>query len=435
MKTKLFSRLFMLAAVILTVLPSFPVQAGEAEFPEIKANLNVSDNTVILTKDTPETNENWKTAGIADPKSELKSFKEMGVVALLYDPDTKSTVRLMQKYSSKTKDIFNLSLLSEEKKKEFLNSFLSDDDDTAKVTIDEYSHPEVPFYRYGIEMERDGTFYQELIYGTIVNGYALNFDIYSQNTREPIDESFVRKLVSATHFTEFLDKAEVEKQEQDAVTRIIIFFIIIVLLIAGTVYFNKNKRKKQKAAKINKTDALTKFYIEQKKKEEENIKESVLHVNHTKYTEEVIKDFHHYNEIFKRLNIWISMVVSFLIILIFLYYSSSGLIGCTIAIVLLFAFVYYQGIRIEKLIGRTVKLYDKNKSMEAIFTFYEDYFTLSGIQYISKYPYIQITEIREYKDYIYLYIGPDKAFYLKKDNFDTGTEDFMKFIKTAVKTK
>lgn len=435
MKTKLFSRLFLTAAVILAIFPSFQVQAKEVQFPEINVELNVPDNTIILTKDTPDTDENWKAAGITDPKSEKDSINKMGVLAVLFDPDTKSTVRLMQKQSSKTKDIFNLSLLSEEELQEFLDGFVSDTDENTKAAIEKYSHPQVPFYRYNIEVEQNGIPFKEVIYGTIVNGYAVNFDAYTQNSKEPVDESYMKELVAATHFTQFLDKAEVKKQEREAIIQLVIVLIIAAGLIAATVFFNKNRSKKLKEAKGIRTDALTKFYIEQKQKEEQNIKDRVLYVNRTKYTETVIKDFFHYNEIFKRLNVWITMAVCFILILVLLYNSGSALIGCTVAVVLLFAFVYYQGIRIEKLVSRNVKMYDKDKSLEAVFTFYEDYFTLSGIQYISKYPYIQVTEIKEYKNYIYLYIGSDKAFYLKKDGFDTGLEEFMKFIKGAVKTK
>jgi hypothetical protein len=397
--------------------------------------LTVPDQTVILTKDTPDTDENWKKAGITEPKDEKKTMNDMGVLAVLYDPQTDTSVRLMQKNSSKTKTIFNLSLLSEEQLKEFLDTFVAETDENAKATIEKYPQPEIPFYRYGIELEQDGILFKEVIYGTVVNGIAVNFDIYSQDSKEPIDESFMKELVATAHFTKFLDKAEVAEQAKSFTIRFIIFLVIIIGLITAIVFSHRKRNRKLKAAKVDKTDALTKFYMDQKKKEEQNIKDSVIYVNHTKYTEEVVKDFCHYNELIKKLNVWISMALCFILILLFLYFSDFGLIGCGIALILLFVFVYYQGIRIEKLVSRTMKMYDKNKSTEAVFTFYEDYFTLSGIQYISKYPYMQVTEIKEYKDYIYLYNGADKAFYLKKDGFESGSGDFIAFIKEIVKNR
>jgi len=199
----------------------------------------------------------------------------------------------------------------------------------------------VPFYRYGIEVEADGSLFKEVIYGTVVNGYAVNFDIYSKDSKEPIDESFIKELVASAHFTEFLDKADLVEQERSFVIRFVIFMVITIGLITALVFSHKKRNRKLKAAKADKTDALTKFYMDQKKKEEQNVKDRILYVNRTKYTEEVVKNFCYYNELLKKINVWISMALCFILILIFLYYSDFGLIGCGVAIVLLFAFVYW----------------------------------------------------------------------------------------------
>ncbi len=428
MKNKIVNRLLITVVFILAVYPSFKVQAGVQNFPELYMELNVPEDTVILTKDTPDTDERWKKAGISDPKSEKDAFDNMGVTAILYDPDTKTTVRLLKKQSSETRRLFNLSQLPEEELTEFLDSLAASEDENAKISVQKYPVQEVIFFRYSIEITQDGKPITEIIYGTIVNGLTVSFDTYRENSTEPLDESFMKELVAGTRFTEFLDEAEVEKQERESLFQLAAGFIVLVAAIIILILINKNKSKKQKALKERKTEALTRFYMEQKQKEEQNIKDPVLFVNRTQYSEEVIKDFCYYNEILNKLKFWITMAVLFLAIFILLYNSSSAFLGCSIAVILLFVFIYYQGIRIEKLVGRMMKVYEKNKSMEALFTFYENYFTLSGIQYISKYPYTQITEIKEHKNYIYIYIGPDKAFYLKRDGFEQGADEFMKFI-------
>lgn len=439
MKTKLFSRLFVLIALLLVIFPSAKVEAKQVQFPEINVDLTIPDQTIVITPDTPNSDESWKKAGIFDPKSEKKSMNTMGVLALFYDKDSNSTVRLMQKYSKTSKKIFDLSLLTEDEFNEFLDTFNSDADSsenpTQKTTIEKYSQPEIPFYRYSLEVEQDGDYFQEIIYGTIVNGYAVNFDIYAKNNTEPIDESFIRELVAGTHITEFLDKETVAKEERSLIIRIIVFLVMSAGIITAAVFYNKKKSRQLKALKEEKTNALSKFYMEQKKKEEQNIKDPVLFINRTNYTEEVVKDFCYYNELFNKLKTWITLAVCFLLVLVLLYQTKYGLMACGIAFILLFAFAYYQGIRIEKLIKQTMAMYNKNKSTDAVFTFYEDYFTLSGIQYISKYPYLQITAVKEYKNYIYLYSGSDKAFYMRKDGFDKNLDDFMKFIKEVVKSK
>ncbi len=429
MKNKLFSRLLITAALILAIYPSVQVQAKVQDFPELYLELNVPDDTIILTKDTPDTDGQWKAAGITDPKTEKDNFDKMGVKAILYDPNTKTTVRLLQKQSSDTKEIFNLSQLPEEELNEFLDGLAASDDENTKTSIEKYPGGETTFFRYSIEMTQEGKPLTEIIYGTIVNGCTVSFDAYSENSTKPLDESFMKELVTGTHFTRFLNKTEVEKQERDSVIRLAVGFVILVAIIILLILISKNKSKKQKALKERKTEALTKFYKEQKQKEEQNIKDSVLFVNRTQYSEDVFKNFYYYNEIIKKWKFWLTTAALFLVILVLLYHSKSALLGCTIAVILMFVFVYYQGIRIEKSVGRTMKIYEKNKSMEAIFTFYESYFTLSGIQYISKYSYTQISEIKKYKDYIYIYFSPEKAFYLKKDGFEQNTDDFIKFIK------
>lgn len=432
MKNKPIKQLILLAALILAIYPSFLVQAKVRDFSDINLELTVPEDTVVITNDTPVTDTAWKEAGITDPKSEKDTFTDMGVQALLYDPNTKSTVRLLKKQSSDSREIFNLSLLSDEKQNEFFNSLITGNDENTKAEVEKVEHPEAVFFRYNVEMTQEGKTLNELIYGTIVNGYSLTYDIFTENSKEPVDETFIKQLVTGTHFTKFLDKAEVEKEEQAALIRLVAGVVIIILIIIGLIFLSKKKNKKQQAIKKQKTDALTRFYMEQKEKDDQNIKDKVLFVNRTIYSEQVIKDFCYYNEFIKRLKLWIIIVGLMGAVFIFLYNTGVAIIGITIAIILLFVFVYLQGIRIEKMVSRMMKAYDKNKSMEAVFTFYDDYYTLSGIQYISKYPYIQVTEIKEYKTYAYIYLGSDKAIYLKKDGFEQSYEEFLKFIKSKI---
>ena len=334
MKNKLFCRFLITVILVLAVYPTFQVQAKIQDFPDIYMQLNLPEDTVILTEDTPDTDEKWKAAGITDPKSEKDNFSKIGVKAILYDPNTKTTVRLLQKYSNETKEIFNLSLLSKEELSDFLNQLGTSNDESAKMEVTEYPHEEALFFRYSIEMTQNGGPLTEIIYGTIVNGSTITFDTFKSDSIDTVDETFVKELVAGTHFTKFLDKAEVAKQERDSQIRLLLSLVVLIAIIVLLVYRNKKKSKKQKVLKDKKTEALTRFYMEQKQKEEQNIKDTVLYVNRTKYSEEVFKDYYHYNEIIKKLKLWIIMAVSFIIILMFLYTSGPGVLGCAIAIIL-----------------------------------------------------------------------------------------------------
>lgn len=433
MKNKIVSALLIAIVFTLAVIPSSQVQAKVQDFSDVNIELTLPDDTIVLTKNTPDTDKGWVSAGIADIKSEKDNMSKMGVKAVFYDPKTKSLIRFLQKQSSQTSKIFNLSLLSEKEKTDFFNSLLATKDENTKTAIEEYPQKEAVFFRYSLEVNKDNSNMTELVYGTIVNGYTFSFDIYQSTKSAPIDETFMKTLVDGTHFTKFLDKAEVEKEVKNSIIRALVEFAVFIVLIIIWIIYRKRKNKKQKLLKDVKGAALSKFYAAKKEREEQNIKEEILFTNRTKYTEQIIKDFCYYNRFLKKIFTWVIMAVLSLVVLVLLSQSKVGFLGCIIAIILIFIFVYYQGVSVEKVVERTVKSYDKSKGMEAVYTFYEDYFTISGIQYISAFPYLQITEMKQYKDLIYIYLGPDKAFYLKKDGFDKGSEDFIKFMDTAIK--
>lgn len=437
MKNKLISfRLpsFILLVMLFTlaVLPNVRVQAKVEEFSNMHMELSMPEDTIVLTPDSPDMDEHWATAGITNVKSEKETMKKMGVKALLYDPESKAQVRLLQKQSNQSSEIFNLSLLSNEEKTEFFNKLVELDDENATATIEEVAHPDAVFFRYNIEVKKDGNTMNELIYSTIVNGSSISFDIF-QNTNEiPIDETFIKELVAGTHFTEFLDKAEVEGEMKNSLIRLFVEIALVIVAIIAWLFIRKKRLQKQKNKKDDKAGALAKFYSARKDKEE-GAKDEVRYVNRTKYTKEVIKDFCYYNRFLKKIHTWIIAAIFFIIILYYLYTSSLGILGVAIAAILLLVFAYYQGISVEKLVVSMMKMFDKTKGNEAIFTFYDDYFTLSGIQYISTYPYLQITEVKQYKDFIYIYHGPEKAFYLKKDGFEGEPEAFLTFLENGIK--
>lgn len=431
MKNKLLS--FMLLALLfsLAIFPLSPVQAKTLEYTDLYMELSISEDVIVLTNDTPDTDETWITAGITNAKSEKETMEKMNVQAIFYDPETKALVRLMKKQSDQSSEIFNLSKLSEEEKSDFFNKLIELDDETATATIEEVSHSEAVFFRYNIKVTSDGSTMNELIYSTIVNGYTISFDIFSNSDATPIDEIFIKELVDGTHFTQFLDKAEVEQEIKTSVIKLIVEVLLLVAVIALWIYLRKKRNQKQKLKKDDKAGALANFYATMKDKEN-GPKDEVRFINRTQYSKDVIKDFCYYNRFIKNIRLWIVIVVLSLL-MIYLLYTSSGLLGAIIGSLLLLVFAYYQGIGIEKLVASMIKMLDKDKGMEAIFTFYDDYFTLSGIQYISTYPFLQITEVKQYKDFIYIYTGQDKAFYLKKDGFEEGYEAFLSFIENGIK--
>jgi hypothetical protein len=423
--------LFLVAAVLFVICPPSRVQAKVYDFSKLYMEITVPEDTVVLTKDTPVMDEQWSKAGITDPKAKKDEMNKMGAQAILYDPKTGMNVSLLQKQSNESQEVFHLSLLTEDELKEFLDGLITPDDDTT-VHVEQYPQKEIPFFRISIEMMKDNVPMKEIIYGTVVNGYAISYDIYTENKTDPLEEDFIRGLVAGTHFTEFLDKAEMERQARNARIFMMVSVGALVVVIVLWVFIRKSRQKSQDALKKRKLEALEQFYKDKKLKEEQHITGSVLYVNRTRYTEEIIKNFFYYNEIYKRMKLWVISSVLFVLLFITLYQSDQALLSWFIAIAALFVIIYFQGSQIEKLIKNTVKSYGTWINKDVTATFYEDYFTVTGIQYNSSFPYVQITEVREYKEFFYLYLGINKIFYLKKDGFEQGEEEFGKFIEQKV---
>ena len=419
-------------ALLLAIYPVSQVQAKVQDFSSIYLELNLPEDTIVLTRDTPNDDKQWYKSGITDPKKEKKEFAAMNVQAILYDPGTDTTVRLIQKQSKDSREIFHLSQLSEKEFTDFLNGLFTSNSDEVTSSVEKYPQKESPFFRLCIKMVKDEVPSTEVIYGTIINGYSISFDLYRGNSAPPIDESYIQKLVAGAHFTEFLDKAEVQKQERELSILIYVLIALFIVLIITLIIISKRRNKKNEVKKKNKALALEAFLIAQKQKDLKNIKDPVLFVNKTTYSEGVIKSFLYYNKIFRSLKLWSVTAILYLFLLVSLYNSTSSFLYYILAIVILFAFIYYQGIMIEKTTKQLITLYKKNQSMEAIFTFYEDYYTLSGIQSESKYPYLQISDIREYKGYLYVYLNQGKAVYLKKDGFEQEYSDFIEFLKQKI---
>ncbi len=429
-----FHYLFALITILLVLLPASRAEAKVHSFSAINMEITLPEDTIVITADTPNYDDAWRAAGIMDPSAEKKNMKDMGVKGILYDPATSATVRVLSKHSSDSEKVFHLSLLSEEELNSYLDTLFSSNDDNTDYSIDKYEHKEIPFYRLELQLKKDGTEYSEVVYGTIANGYSISFDIFAKDITEPLDETFLKEVVAGTHFTEFLNKAEVERQEQKALTYLTALVGIILISIVVLFLLRSRAKKKQNLVKKQKSEALAKFYTLQRQKEEQNIKDTALFGNRTKFSEEVIKSFYLYDHVWKKMKLWIVTVIV-LILLMLSFYSTGSIYVCIIAVGVVAVFIYQYYAQTEKAINREVKAYKSSKGTEAVYTFYEDYYTLSGIQSSSKYPYIQITELKEYKDFIYIYLGTDKAHYLNKDGFDQGLEEFKSFMKDRVNVK
>ncbi len=425
--------LILLVLLVSLLFPSAGVQAKVQNFESLFMEVNTPEDTIVVAADTPNEDELWSKIGVMNPKEEKKVLNQMGVRAILFDPNTRSSIKLIQKSSEKSSEIFNLSLISEEERQDFLDNLFPSPDDSTTLHVAPYSQPEQPFFRIELVMKRENIEATEIIYGTVVNGYVMYYDLYKENAPGPLDESYIKALVEGTHFTKFLDKAEIEQQGRQSAILLAVGTGIIAAIAIIFVMLSSRRNKKNAAVRKERTAALSRFYQDQKIKDEQKIKDPVLYTNRTVYSEEVIKHFCLYNTVFHHIKTWITTAVAYLLLLVLSYHSNQAWIGYIISSLAVFFLVLTQSFQIEKAAKKIMKAYEHQKSKEATVQFYEDYYILSGIQSSGKNPYVQITEYKEYKNYIYLYLGSDRALYLNKEGFDQNLAEFKKFILDKIK--
>lgn len=420
---------FLAIFLSLSFLSGSVVQAQVATFDSLHLDLTYPDGTTCLTPSTNSQDPAWAAAGITDVSKEKKEFSKMGGQAYFYDSNTNTLVRLLVKTSSQSQDIFNLSLLTEDERHEFLNTMTSSSDENAKFEIEDYMQGELPFFRLSIQVTGTSS-QQEIIYGTIVNGSMIYYDVYTEQGNTTIDESLQQSLVSGTHFTKIYTKEEYDALRQKSFIRLVVTFVSIILVIVILVIVSKKNQKKKAIDKKKKADMLYNYYAAKKEKENADIKQKLLFENRTTYSQNVIKQFCYYTSFLKKLPIWAVTAVLYLMLLVFLYNTSGLSLQLLIVVAAMIAVICYQCYKVDKFCNYLWKPYSDSANKEADIRFYEDHFTVSGVQYVSEYPYLQITSISRHKEFIYLYLGTDQAIYLSKDGFTSGTaEDCIACIK------
>ena len=300
---------------------------------------------------------------------------------------------------------------------------------TDEITVDKY-YLDVdgqPFYRIRIDGTYQETGYHELIYGTIVNGFTLAFNIYGGGesvTQE--QEDLLLGIVESVQFSEILPKPETTVDTSDIVTTISLLVLLVLVILIPAVYFPiKSKRDKKLKARL--ADQLTAYHKEHG--DNETILGDMLFANSTDCTKEAIHTFALYQSYIKNVG---SLVIGAFLCLATLICSFALDADWWIKLLAVGIVVYY-GYKIFNM-PHTLekvqrKVFDRGVSSTAHYAFYDEAFRVSGVQSASMFPYFQITDVRRHSHYLYLYYGPDNAYLVDQFGFSVGEwEDFVKFI-------
>ena len=131
-------------------------------------------------------------------------------------------------------------------------------------------------------------------------------------------------------------------------------------------------------------------------------------------------------------NTWIRNIIIEVVLFAFLtaivavcFLSDSILYGILVAacgIVSLY-FNYSGG---EKNKANMIARYDARNKPVAKFTFYEEFFTMTGAGAMSEYTYDQVNSVRVFNEYLYIFFGTEQGVFAERESI--GEEELVKLV-------
>lgn len=405
-----------------------PLAAAAETFSTEDFSLEVPEGMFQFTRSTPADDPSWALAGIAEPQDKLEEYQEMNGVLEMVSQDGEDHILVTQSASEESQEIFNLKYLSEEERAQFLDEVAQVKTDELKLEKEYIDINGQPFYRIRFEGVYQEIGYNELVIGTIVNGYSLNLDTYGNLEAVPQErEDLMLSIAQTITFPEILAKpAPSVMDTHKALFTLGLLAVLVVVFLAPLIYFPiRNKRDKKRKAVL--AEKLTAYH--QTHGNNETIAGEMLFSNTTECTKEAIHTFCVYQAYVKNIGVLVLGAVLSLATL-----AVSFLVEAEWWLMLLsFGVVGYYGYKIfsaphtlEKIQRR---VFDRGVSNKAHYAFYDEAFRVSGIQSASVFPYFQLTDVRRHNHYIYLYYGPENAYMVDQFGFSVGEwDDFVTFI-------
>ena len=203
--------LVLLAASIPVCFADVTTEKTKVELEDLDMTVEVPEGVYVFTAETDALSGDWLLAGYEDSVEKLKTFEEDdsgNVLAMeLVAEDKSFTIAISRKYSDQTREYFNLNDVSDEKYQELIDSNTFVDEEygvTAKAQA--YDHDQIPFFRVDLEGKANDTPIWETCYGTIVNGFSISVDMYSNQELTEEQQQILKDMVDSIHITKFYDK-------------------------------------------------------------------------------------------------------------------------------------------------------------------------------------------------------------------------------------
>lgn len=413
---------FIIALILAAVIP---VAAGAEAWVGEDFTFTAPEDMYQLSPSLDTSDPAWALAGIADPEEKLKEYEEMSVLVNFLSKDGGTSIALMRKEVDQSKQIFDIRLLDEGSRSEFLDSLATARDETVKVDKDWYENGAgLLFYRLKLDISGEQEMH-ELIYGTIMNGRSLNIDIHTVGTAITEEQTaLVKDIVDSMEFTSILEKPP---EDTSAAFNALLLLILLVAAVAGPLIYVPIKGKIDKKKKAKLAEQLSQFH---KTNGKDTAHGDAAFINKTDCTREAIHRFSYYQAYVKNIGelIFGTLLCVVTVSASFLIDSAWWMKLAAVAVTVYYAYklIAMPG-AVEKI---QTKVHSQGLTRTASYTFYPEVFRVSGIQSANVVPYFQIIDIRKCGQYLYLYYGPDNAYLVDMYGFQMGEpEEFEKFIR------
>ncbi|MFI3326627.1 MAG: YcxB family protein [Clostridia bacterium] len=430
---KIFPKIILAFALIICLSFTAFAESFSYDIPDTDVTVTLPDGTYIFSPSTSIYSDDWDDAGLglANSADYNSLYEDLGVTVHFTNNNGETNVYVCKNETDSTEDYYSFLEMDEDAINELVTTYSGDEETYYSHASLQYIN-DVPFIAMDLyyDME-DGTYIYEYIIFTIINGYSISFSTHSGEVLTEESLAFLDEIVNTANITNIIDSSEAGYTFAEAILILIVLLILVATLVSFFVKISIDEKKNKKHLKML-ADKLSEYRLQVANNPD--IERHLIFENTTLLTDTLVKNYTYY-QCYRKKALSSTISIVFAIACITFAYIVNTQTWIVLALVALLVFYFYKllvsGPNLEKYLKR---VHSKFLSTKAHYKFFENDFSISGIQHIEFYPYFQITNLGESKDAFYLYFGDKNCLFVNKFGFTVAEQDdFKKFITEKIK--
>ncbi len=399
-----------------------------------------------FNKSTSPTDPNLAKVGLAETwHQKQQDLSRMGDNTTLILPEGGAyTINITAKASTFSSDYYDMRSLSDAQFQTLLSDLakpekLSDGSETQNTTK-RYDSPTLPFIHIVSRATVNGKNVVDEGYFTIMNGKGYTVETYRENGELTAEQSAALKSIAdSIRFTKIVPKPSAAQTQADNIKIILLLLspvIIIVLIIVAVVVSSKVRRRKNRRRQAMVLEKLSAYRQAQNALEEKAAasgttvpEPETLLENTTKCTTKVLKKFGWMDLLLNRRSSWIPLSIACIVLIVLgIVAAPRSPLVCVICLVAA-VICLIPPLRLPRKTFQTENgFFRKAKTRKRRYQFRAEDFRVTDVT-STVYPYVQLVEVRETKDFFYLYLSEKHVFVVAKKSFTKGTpEDLRRLL-------